>query len=143
MGREFTNALNQTPLWRFAIKTYGQNKDALLFWQNKQGAHVNLLLAMAFASQSGQRFCADWQTDTTLWTVIAMTERVRIRRKALKNTALYTPALNFELELEGLQIIRLQQLLMPGSFRVDIESYEKMLGIKKGALGPFIQTLVN
>jgi hypothetical protein len=143
MGREFTNALNQTPLWQFAIHAYAQHKDALLYWQEAVDADINVLLALAFARKNQRGFTSGWHMDHYLWKTIELTKRIRTERKRCKGKSAYDVALRFELEVEGLQIIRLQQFFKPGSISADIAHYEILKGIKKGALAPFIETLTN
>lgn len=142
MGREFTNALNETPLWQFALAVYPTHHKALLTWQDQSGANVNILLALAYGQQHQHYLPLNFQDDTTFQQLDNLTKRLRQLRKGLKTTAaLYEQAKALELSVEGLQIIRLQQCLKAGVNDDFIKTYEKVLGIKKGALAPFINTL--
>jgi len=140
MGREFTNALQQTPLWCFALSVYSQNKASFLYWQNDHQAHVTDLLALAYAQQNNLYLPENWWDTAELSQVRQFTQRVRmVRIKTPEQN--YQQALHLELMFEGLEIQILQSLLMSVPNRNSVLDYEKRLGIKKGALAPFIQSL--
>ncbi len=147
MGREFTNALLQTPLWQFALIVYPQNKRNLLRWQDQHSANVNDLIALAYAQSQKIGLPNQWWRRPTLQRIKDITNRIRQLRKKSHDDQ-HQRFLEFELMLEGLQIQLLQDM-----FHFDesannqainnILDYEKFIGTKKGALAPFIQTLIQ
>jgi hypothetical protein len=144
MGQEFTNALQQTPLWRFANRVYLPNKIALLAWQNDNAAQVNDIIAIAFALQRGLSLPDCWWQDDTLARLRALIGRVRNYRYGLDG-ALKRDALTFELMLEGLDIQRLQSLFVYSGLGSGdlVDHYELFIGVKKGALAPLVHTLLR
>jgi|TARA_B110000503_G_C7056017_1_gene374479 hypothetical protein len=144
MGQEFTNALQQTPLWRFANRVYLPNKIALLAWQDDNAAQVNDIIAIAFALQQGLSLPACWWQGDSIAHLRGLIGRVRHYRTDLDG-ALKRNALTFELMLEGLDIQLLQALFVDAELGSGglVEHYELSLGVKKGALAPLIQTLLR
>lgn len=144
MGQEFTNALQQTPLWRFANRVYLPNKIELLAWQNDKAAQVNDIIAIAFALQRGLSLPTCWWQDDTLTQLRPLIGRVRECRTGLDG-ALKDAALTFELMLEGLDIQLLQSLFVHAPLGPSdlVGHYELSVGVKKGALAPLVQTLLR
>jgi hypothetical protein len=142
MGREFTNALASIPLWQFALLVYPKHQNELLRWQNDNNLSVNYLLAFAFGLSHGVSLPIDFYQRNAL-----ERQRLLIRRaRALRLTVvepLYDQAKYLELMLEGIEIQQLQAMFEVGDISNNIENYEKLTGTKKGALAPFIKSLLN
>ncbi len=145
MGRECTNALSQTPLWLFALDAYSGHKNELLYWQDSYRANVNDLLLLAFAEKNNQTIQAQWWQQRPVLILRNLIQRVRALRRGSAGTPTYEHCKQLELELEGIDIQLLQYCLVNDgqSAEASMQSYEKNLNIKKGALAPFINTLVN
>ncbi|EAR07251.1 hypothetical protein MED297_05384 [Reinekea sp. MED297] len=149
MEREFTNALSNTPLWRFALTVYPHHQQALLAWQDEAGANVNRLLLFAYCQRNRCNLAADGFESPALNRLEELIKRVRLVRKTQRGAARVSLK-SFELELEGLHLQLLDTLAQWPSDGTDrhppdvvITRYEVQLGIKKGALAPFIATLAN
>lgn len=143
MAQEFTNALQHTPLWQFALRVYPPNHHELLTWQNEQHAQVNDLIAIAFCIFNSTTLPIRWWQDRYLIVVRQLIIRTRDVRSQSKGTINYELAKRFELNLEGLDILLLQQMMISGDATKLASAYELHLGIKKGALAPLIKRLVN
>ena len=144
MGGESTNALQQTPLWRFANRVYLPNKMLLLAWQNDNAAQVNDIIAIAYALQQGLTLPAYWWQGDRLARLRRLIGRTR-RHRQQQDGPLKRNALAFELMLEGLDIQLLQSLLVPsapGTLDL-VDHYEGFLDVKKGALAPLVATLLS
>lgn len=148
MEREFTNALSNTPLWRFALSVYSEHQSSLLSWQNRAGANVNRILALAFAVQQERSLPATLFQDPLLLRLEAMIDRVRELRSGLAGEQREL-AKRLELELEGLHIQALDASIQSHETRLTLLSpndlivnYEHELDTEKGALAPFIATLL-
>ncbi|WP_320823058.1 hypothetical protein [Reinekea sp.] len=144
MGREFTNALQQTPLWHYANRVYLPNKELLLAWQNDNSAQVNDIIAIVYALQQGLTLPAFWWQGDRHARLRRLIERTRRHRQGLDG-ALKRNALAFELMLEGLDIQLLQYRLVPAEREaIDLVGhYALFLGVEKGALAPLIDTLLR
>lgn len=133
--------LAQTPLWRFAIRVYPDFKAELLAWQLSHQVSVNDLLALAFASAQGYQLPDQWWRDDFLVQIRRLTIRTRALRENLKGQVHYPCAKSLELNLEAIDIIRLQQLFTLGDCLPNIHHYANHSGIKKGAIAPLIKRL--
>jgi len=144
MGREFTNALQQTPLWRYANRVYLPNKILLLAWQNDNAAQVNDIIAIAYALQQGLTLPSYWWQGDELARLRGLIGRTR-RHRQQQVGPLKRTALALELMLEGLDIQLLQSLMVPSApATLDlVDHYERFLDVKKGALAPLVDTLVR
>jgi hypothetical protein len=144
MVHEFTNALAQTPLWQFALQCYAEHQTALLHWQDTHHVHVNDLLLLAYAQQSGQSAGQFWWQEHRIRKVRSVLSHVRQLRWQRKGTAEYDRCKQLELELEGIDILLLNQCLVTGSAYTSTDlilHYERHSSLKKGTLVPFISTL--
>lgn len=143
MAREFTNALQHTPLWQFALSVYPANQSELLVWQNENRAQVNDLIAIAFCVINSVTLPMKWWQDEKLMAVRQLTARARAVRHQSKGTDHYGLAKQFEVNLEGVDILLLQQMTAVGDVTERLPTYELHLGIKKGALAPLVERLVS
>lgn len=75
--------------------------------------------------------------------IALLIERVRSVRVAAKGSGLYEPAKALELQLEGLHLMCLADTFSPSDDAPNYEMYEKVWRIKKGAIAPFIKTLLS
>lgn len=112
------------------------------------GANINRLLLLAYAVRYQHPLSSEFYQDTELLRLEQLIIRVRALRRGLAGAARES-AKKFELELEGLHLQRLNAHILLRRHRetVDpsqvIEAYEQTLGLKKGALAPFIETLIS
>lgn len=145
MGSEFTNALSNTPLWQFALHVYPQHHSDLLDWQDNLGASVNDLLALAFAIKTEQSLVPYWWRNPWFQKTRPLLLRTRKIRLAHKCQPDYSDSQRFELEQEGIDIMLLQQCLIaqPTELTNNLSQYANHLGIKKGTLAPFLQSLLD
>ena len=145
MGREFTNALDKTPLWQFALAAYKHHHHALLQWQDKAGANVNDLLVLAFVSRQQQALIPDWWQQARLQRTRLLIQRMRKLRRQHQGKPDYSHYKAFELALEGIDMLLLQACITENQQQLasNLRGYEQHLAIKKGALAPFLKTLLS
>lgn len=147
--REFTNALSNTPLWRFALAVYPHHQEALLAWQDEAGANVNRLLAFAYCQRYRCKLAEPGFERPAINRLEQLIQRVRLLRE-LQGGAARANVKTWELELEGLHLQLLDTLIhwppdgtVMCSPEVMMTRYEFQIGLKKGALAPFIKTLAD
>jgi hypothetical protein len=145
MEREFTNALSQTPLWQFALQVYPKHQAILLHWQDSLGASVNDLLLLAYAKKNEFSVQPFWWQQRYFNITRPLLLRIRQLRRARQGHVDYEHSKQLELAVEGLDILMLQACLVAEKSALPncLSQYEKHLGIKKGALAPFLITLLT
>lgn len=140
MGREFTNALASIPLWQFALQHYPDLKTELLYWQDEHHASVNDLLTLAFAQKHQLHLPNNWWQATDQLQIRQLIKQVRSQRRNLE-PPLYKAALDFELELEGLDMLLLWQQLRSNLNPTNISDYAEFLSVQTHQLASLVNSI--
>lgn len=145
--------LGKVPLWNAAVAIYSSHQSTLLTWQDQRGANVNDLLALAYVQRQQQALPEHWWADETLQRIRALVVRVRAVRIKVKQTPQYPAAKQLELGLEGLDMLRLQQLIesqdpacstkAANQVSINTQAYARQIGVSIDELNSLLGALAQ